>query len=154
MRLYIARHGEAQSSAPSDEQRCLTERGSEDVAALWQQLHAEGVTPTRLIVSPYVRAQQTAEQIAACYPGIGTQDCGLITPDDSPSAVVDWLASQQEALDGWVLVSHMPLVAALTGLLTEGVGARAPFAVGTVACIDLEVPCAGGGRLLWQRSPV
>lgn len=153
MRLYIARHGEARASAPSDELRTLTERGESEVAALWRQLKDEGIDISRVIASPYVRAEQTAGQIGACYPKAARHTCDLITPDDSPLAVIDWLASQKGNLDGWVLVSHMPLVAALTGLITEGVGSRAPFAVGTVACIDLEAPCVGGGRLLWQRSP-
>jgi len=154
VRLYIARHGEAHASAPSDELRCLTGRGEREVAALWQQLSAEGIDISKVVASPYVRAQQTAAQIAHCYPGASEQTCSLITPEDSPESVIEWLASRQSSLDGWVLVSHMPLVAALTGLLTEGIGSRAAFAVGTVACIDLEVPCVGGGRLLWQRSPM
>lgn len=154
MRLYIVRHGEAQASAPLDELRCLTDRGVREVAALWQQLKVEGVEISEVVASPYVRAQQTAVQIAECYPNVSQQTCSLITPDDAPESVIEWLASYESSLDGWALVSHMPLVAALTGLLTEGVGSRAAFAVGTVACIDLEVPCVGGGRLLWQRSPV
>ncbi|MBQ0753018.1 MAG: phosphohistidine phosphatase SixA [Gammaproteobacteria bacterium] len=154
MRLYIVRHGEAHASAPSDELRCLTERGEREVAVLWRQLKAEGIEISEVVASPYVRAQQTAAQIAECYPNVSQHTCSLITPDDSPENVIEWLASRKGSLDGWVLVSHMPLVAALTGLITEGIGSRAAFAVGTVACIDLEVPCVGGGRLLWQRSPV
>lgn len=151
MKLYIVRHGEAEPTASSDAERELTERGRIAVAALWQRLAEEGVQPLSIVSSPYRRAQQTAALIAGCYPGVPTQNCDLITPDESPREVIEWLA-QQGSLDGWVLVSHMPLVAALTGLLTEGLASRVPFAVGTVAYIDLDVPTMAGGRLIWQRN--
>ena len=150
MKLFIVRHGEAESRAPSDSLRPLTARGKRTVSELWSQLQGEGIMPTMLVVSPYVRAQQTADVIAGYYPGIGRQTCDCITPDDDPAAVMAWLASQPVE-EGWVLVSHMPLVAVLAGLLTEGPRARVPFATGSVACLDLDVVAPGGGRLIWQR---
>ena len=150
MKLYIVRHGEAESRAPSDSLRPLTARGRRTVSELWCQLEKEGVRPTMLVVSPYVRAQQTADAIARYYPDISRQTCDGITPDDDPAQVVAWLAGQPRT-DGWVLVSHMPLVAVLTGLLTEGGQARVPFATGSVACLDMEVLAPAGGRLVWQR---
>ncbi|MDF1781321.1 MAG: phosphohistidine phosphatase SixA [Alcanivoracaceae bacterium] len=152
MRLYIVRHGEAEAKAPTDAERNLTVRGGADVTALWAQLKAEGIKPSRIVSSPFNRAKQTAGFIAAQYPGIVVAQKGLITPDDSPEAVIEWLASCSN-IEGLALVSHMPLVAALTGLLTEGVSTRTPFAVGTVACLDMELMAPASGRLLWLRSP-
>ena len=148
MRLYIARHGEAQPRAATDALRPLTDRGRQALSALWQDLSAEGIAPVMLAVSPYVRAQQTADIIGGYYPGIGRQTCDCITPDDDPARVLAWL-QQQQLSDGWVLVSHMPLVAALSGMLTGN--DRLPFGVGSVACIDLDVVARDGGRLIWQR---
>jgi len=152
MRLYIVRHGEAETRASSDAERALTERGRAGVDEIWQSLRRDGVQVARLVHSPYVRARQTAEAISQHYPGIRLEECDLITPDDPVMPVIDWLAGQP-TLEGCVLVSHMPLVAALTGALAEGVSARVPFSVGTVACLDMEVAAVGGGRLIWTRSP-
>lgn len=154
MRLYIVRHGEAETRASSDADRALTERGRAGVAEIWQSLRRDGVQVARIVHSPYVRARQTAEVIGQHYPGVGLEVCDRITPDDPLMPVIDWLADQP-TLDGCVLVSHMPLVAALTGALAEGVSARVPFSVGTVACLDMdmEVAAVGGGRLIWTRSP-
>src|SRR5690606_16541797 len=152
MRLYIVRHGEAETRADSVAERALTGRGRDAVAEIWQSLRRDGVQVARLMHSPYVRARQTAEVIADYYPGIRMEACDLITPDDPVMPVIDWLASQP-TLEGCVLVSHMPLVAALTGALADGVAARVPFSVGTVACLDMEIAAVGGGRLIWTRSP-
>src|SRR5690606_39557380 len=101
---------------------------------------------------PYSRTRITAKVIAAYYPDIRMEACELNTPYDPVMPVIDWLASQP-TLEGCVLVSHMPLVAALTGALADGVAARVPFSVGTVACLHMEIAAVGGGRLIWTRSP-
>lgn len=152
MRLYIVRHGEAEPRAESDALRALTPRGRTEVDNLWRALKSEGIAPRRVLASPFVRAQQTAAIIAAHYAELVPATLDLLTPDDRPQAVLNWLA-QQDTLDGLMLVSHMPLVGLLSGLLSEGEGGRVPFGVGTVACFDLETPAAASARLLWQRHP-
>jgi len=149
MLIYIARHGEAEGPQSTDEARQLTARGREDVSRLWQSLAERGVKPSQLLVSPYVRAQQTAELIAEVFPGTPWQDYGLIVPEGSPDIIIDDL--QGSEWDGAVLVSHMPFVGLLTGKLTDG--GRHGFPVGGVACIDLELMAAGAGRLRWLANP-
>lgn len=152
MRLYIVRHGEAEPRAPTDAERHLTARGRAAVEMLWYNLANEGLLPAKLVASPYARARQTADCIAHQFPGVDRRICDLLVPDGSAEAVLAWLAEQGNISD-WVLVSHMPLVAALTGLMTEGLGSRGAFGVGTVACLDVEVLAPAGSRLLWQRGP-
>ncbi|MDW7747203.1 hypothetical protein [Halomonas sp.] len=54
-----------------------------------------------------------------------------------------------------MLVSHMPLVAALTGLLVEGRGDRGPgFPTAAVAELEAEVWAAGCARLCGFTNPV
>ncbi|PKM21627.1 MAG: phosphohistidine phosphatase SixA, partial [Gammaproteobacteria bacterium HGW-Gammaproteobacteria-14] len=141
MLLYIARHGEAEGPQSTDEARQLTARGRDEVSRLWRSLAARGVRPSKLLVSPYVRAQQTAELIAGVFPGTPWQDYGLIVPEGSPDFIIEDL--QHHAWDGAVLVSHMPFVGLLTSRLTDG--GRHGFPVGGVACIDLELMASGAG---------
>ena len=150
MRLYIVRHGEAEGQLTTDQARALTPRGREDVEQLWEALAQRGVRPSRLISSPYVRARQTADIIAARFPQVARAEMDSITPDGEPEQVIDELLSLG-AGDGWTLVSHMPFVDLLCSSLVAG--QRCSFPVGSVACVELEVLAAGGGRLLWLRSP-
>ena len=151
MKLFISRHGEAVGTAPTDALRPLTERGHEALLAHWQQLKEDGVCVSGLLVSPFVRAQQTADCIDQVFDGLQRTDCDLLVPEASPQAMLDWLMANPVA-ENTVLVSHMPLVAQLTGLWT-GSASRMAFAVGTVACLDVDVAAASGARLMWFCSP-
>ena len=150
MRLYISRHGEAVGTAATDAERALTERGREALVDHWQRLKASGVRVSGLLVSPYLRAQQTADCIAKVYDGLKRQECAELVPEASPHRLLEWLLLNPVG-EETVLVSHMPLVATLTGLLTEGVGSRVPYGTGSVACLDIDVIAPSGGRLIWQK---
>lgn len=152
MRLYIVRHGEAEGQAQTrtDQARALTARGREEVGQLWPALAERGVALSRIINSSYLRAEQTADIIAARFPQAVREQWDSITPQGKPAQIVDELA-KLDTVEGLALVSHMPIVDLLCGLLTDG--QRHSFPVGSVACIDVEVLAAGGGRLLWLRSP-
>ena len=152
MRLYVVRHGEAEPASRSDAERPLTERGRRDVRGLWQALAARGEAPTTIISSPYVRAVQTATEIAGVFNGKVARTTELLVPEARPQEVFDWLLSEP-LRDGMMLVSHMPLVSLLVGRLVDGAEARVPMSVGAVALLDIEVPVAAGGRLVWLRSP-
>lgn len=162
MRLYVVRHGEAERQVTTDEARALTVNGRDGVRRLWQALTSEGERPARLYTSPYVRARQTAAEIAdVCGIGV-TGTCDLLVPDGQPLRVLDWLlgltmqSPVSEPVDHdapLVLVSHMPLVAHLVGQLCEGPSARLPMGVGAVAALDLEVAAVAGARLVWLRAP-
>ncbi|MBZ2187639.1 phosphohistidine phosphatase SixA [Alcanivorax sp. JB21] len=155
--MYVVRHGEAERQVTTDEARALTPRGREGVRQLWETLTSEGERPLRLYTSPYVRARQTAAEIADICGLDVTDTCDLLVPDGHPQRVLDWLlgltmqpADQDSPL---VLVSHMPLVAHLVGQLCEGPSARLPMGVGAVAALDMEVAAMAGARLAWLRAP-
>jgi phosphohistidine phosphatase SixA len=153
MQLYIVRHGEAERSAATDADRALTGRGAAVVRAFWGRLAADRPAPARIVSSPLRRARETARIIADVHDGRPpvTQE-PLLTPEAPPADTLRWLGEQRD-LDTWVLVSHMPLVALLTGLLVDGPGGRYPFPLAGVACLDLEVACSAGARLRWLESP-
>ncbi|MDX1804186.1 MAG: phosphohistidine phosphatase SixA [Alcanivorax sp.] len=152
MKLYLCRHGQAVAQAATDALRPLTQAGQAAVLAHWQALEEEGVVINRVVASPFLRAQQTAECITRVYQGLTIENCEALVPDSPPSAVFDWLLAQ-DLPAGTVLVSHMPLVSVLTAAWTGAGRERFPFNVGTVACLDVEVMAADGARLLWLASP-
>lgn len=152
MKMLIVRHGEAEPNKGDDVGRVLTTRGESQVKTLWQALHEKGVCINRLVVSPYVRTQQTAAIIAGFYPDAVCETEPLLACETNPDDVLEWLL-QQPLEKGLVLVSHMPLVAILAGMLTDSAKARIPFAPGMVACLDVEVAAIAGARLRWCISP-
>ncbi|ERS89551.1 MULTISPECIES: phosphohistidine phosphatase SixA [unclassified Halomonas] len=151
-RLWLMRHGEAAPGAP-DPERALTDRGRLEVARMATWLAGQdGVGEARLLASPYRRARQSAAALAEAL-AREPETLSLITPDDPPGAVSDWLL-EQPAGRPLILVSHMPLVGALTGLLVEGRADRGlGFPTAGVAELEAEVWAAGCARLARFVSP-
>lgn len=150
-RLLIMRHGEAVSGTP-DSARELSERGRREAARMAAWLAGRGdLARLRLLASPYVRARQTAELVGEAL-GVEVETLPIITPDDPPSVVIDWLLEQGDG--PLMLVSHMPLVGALTGLLAEGRADRGPgFATAAVAELEAGAFAAGAARLVRLTTP-
>lgn len=151
-RLLILRHGEAGPGRP-DAERELTGRGHEEAQRMAAWLVArDELAGLRLLASPYRRAQQTAAIIGEAL-GVPVETLPIITPDDAPSMVADWLLAQPEGRP-LMLVSHMPLVGALTGLLVEGRVDRGPgFPTAALAELEAEVWAAGCARLSRLIAP-
>ncbi|WP_372613709.1 phosphohistidine phosphatase SixA [Halomonas sp.] len=152
--LLIMRHGQAGNGSP-DASRTLTARGRDEGLCMATWLAGRDdldLSRLRLLASPYRRAQQTAELIAEALEA-ELETLPIITPDDSPVAAVDWLLE----LDGGeplLLVSHMPLVAALTGLLVEGRSDRGPgFPTAAIAELEADVFANGCARIIRFTSP-
>ncbi|AQU85101.1 MULTISPECIES: SixA phosphatase family protein [unclassified Halomonas] len=149
------RHGEAAPGFP-DQSRLLTPHGEleADSMARWLALRVEqGELPQpKLYASPYARAQQTAQRFSEAL-GVPLYTLDFITPDDSPSVVNDWLLSQPED-ETILLVSHMPLVGELAGLLMEGARSRGVgFPTAAIAELEAEVWAAGCAQLKYFTQP-
>ncbi len=151
-RLLILRHGEAGPGRP-DAERELTGRGHDEVhrTAAWLA-GRDDLATLRLLASPYRRAQQTAAIVGEAL-GVSVETLPIITPDDAPEAVADWLLGQTQGRP-LMLVSHMPLVGTLTGLLVEGRADRGVgFATAALAELEAEVWASGCARLVRLISP-
>lgn len=150
--LLLMRHGEASPGSP-DSERELSTRGHQEAERManWLAGRSE-LAGLRLLASPYRRARQTAAHIARAL-GVVVEPLSLITPDDPPAVVLDWL--QREPLAGPVmLVSHMPLVGTLSGLLVEGRGDHGlGFPTAAIAELTAEVPAVGCARLTRFTTP-
>lgn len=151
-RLLVMRHGEAGPGRP-DAERELTGRGSDEAqrVAAWLAGRSD-LAGLRLLSSPYRRAHQTAAIIGEAL-GAAAETLPIITPDDDPAAVADWLLEQPEGRP-LLLVSHMPLVGALTGLLVEGRADRGlGFPTAAVAELEADVWASGCARLVGFTTP-
>jgi phosphohistidine phosphatase len=131
--LWLLRHGEAEPRARSDAERALTERGRKEVRKSAE--HLRGRELAHILVSPYLRAQQTAELVReALGLALPLTTVDWATPDDSPRMAVN----RFEQYPGeCLLVSHNPLLGNLSGLLLHG-HLQQPLGLHTASLVVLD----------------
>lgn len=142
MRLWLLRHGQAGPYVRTgDHLRELTAHGRREV--LHAAGHLLGEPLQSILVSPYVRAQQTAELVHEALgraPALLTVDG--ITPDDDPREVLRLLSERSE--QDLLVVSHQPLLGALAGLLVHGhLQEPLPLQTASLVLLEGELPLAG-----------
>jgi phosphohistidine phosphatase len=114
-----------------------------------QRANARGVAVAWIYHSGILRAQQTAELVAAVLaPAEGVREIGGLCPDDDPIIARAELEAASRPL---MLVSHLPYLGRLAGLLTTGDAQRAviEFAPATLACVARH---SAGWKLRWSIS--
>jgi len=146
MQLFIMRHGQAEPMSINDSQRELTKQGylEADKMAKWMVSHQ--LAPEQVFVSPYIRAQQTAETVINHFNvSIRTKTLDFITPTGNAKEVHDYLDGfcQTQNLQRVLIVSHMPLVSYLVSELTFD--NQSPiFQTAAIAQIDYDITSMKG----------
>lgn len=153
-RIFIMRHGQAEPMKADDVSRQLTLLGKKEADDMAVKLSLWIPQLDALLVSPYLRAQQTAAQIKRRHPKIEfEQTCADFTPDASPQTAADYLLALMALnpnLDTWLIVSHMPMVSYLVDQLCPG---KMPI-FNTAAIAEIEFDLATqAGRLVAISSP-
>jgi phosphohistidine phosphatase len=147
--LYLMRHGAAEDVSPSgrDEHRALTPSGSAAVRRVALALRGMGSRPFgRIVASPLVRAQQTAEIMRAVLcpqPRIEIETDEDLVPEGSAYELAVRLAS---AASDTLLVGHQPNIESVTRAIlappspAEGRAAHLPsgFRTATVVAFHLD----------------
>ena len=142
MKVFIMRHGEAEVVASSDEARHLTEYGRKQSISQGQwfktHLNSTALSVHKVIVSPYVRAQETFELVNSALDNIldDVETWSGITPYGNATLVADYLSVlQEQGVESVLLVSHLPLVGSI---VSELYGKRNPisFYPSTIVQID------------------
>lgn len=139
MNLVIMRHGEA-GWHTIDQQRELTEAGRLATANVARKLAGSPWRPGLIWCSPLIRARQTATIVAELL-NCPIEEREFLTPDDDPGLCLNALIEAQEK--SLMVVSHMPLVGALSTLLVDGHRHGIPFM--TSQAVMLDMPIAGPG---------
>ena len=157
--LCIMRHGiavdRAPGPAPDDSKRSLTPEGRERMRQIARGLAATGFSPDWVVASPYLRAAETAEIVAAsCGAGVQLDLCEALEPGGSVADLLVFLGRRAQRRRVLV-VGHEPGLSDLAANLT-GAGRRANFAFKKGGCCLLafdEFPPQSPGRLVWWLTP-
>jgi phosphohistidine phosphatase len=142
MNLMIMRHGEAEPYAgeTTDASRSLTNFGREYVHKVAQELVKAGANRGEIdliLVSPYLRTQQTADIV---MDNLGQKPlrktCNWLLSESSVQTACEELeAIRYLNPDNILIVSHMPLVSLLLEYLS---GDRLALGPANVALVELE----------------
>jgi phosphohistidine phosphatase len=141
------RHGRAESFAPEDHRRQLTERGVREVRAAGHWLVEQDLVPTYALVSSAVRTRDTWAHLVATT---GTTTEAVI--DEAlyaagPESALDILRATPEEAEVVLCVGHNPTAASLAHLLDDGDAdpdafraMSAGFPPAAMAVLDVHVP--------------
>lgn len=146
MRVFVMRHGEAQSVAPSDSARQLTAKGKEQAYKQAKWLQSLNHSLDKVLVSPYIRAQQTFEQLDLAYEKQlqnKQETWNTLTPYGDASLVADYLrVLYQEGTQNLLIISHLPLVGEI---VTELCSKKSPanFYPATIVEIEIDEKLSG-----------
>jgi len=160
MDLLIIRHAPAEDrdrfaeTGQPDELRPLTQRGIERMTLAARGLTTLALPIERLIVSPLVRAQQTAEILAPTLELKHFDTEAILSPEATVDQQIDWLRKQPR-VDGLALVGHEPSVGQLCTALIHGqANGNMPMKKGAAALIRFDNRIGhGNGRLIWFLPP-
>jgi phosphohistidine phosphatase len=149
MKVVIMRHGDAVLGADDDGARALTAAGRQHSLnmALWLQTQLP--TVDRVLVSPYLRAQQTWETISTLFPGAEVETMDELVPHGRASRVVNEVLGLQDEVETLLIISHLPLVGHLVSELCPPL-VSPMFVTSAMAGIELQ---DSRGTLLWQQAP-
>jgi phosphohistidine phosphatase len=146
MQLLLLRHADAVDDAPSDRQRTLSEKGHAQACRCAKFCQRADLTADVVLTSPYVRARETAEPVAAAL-GAELIEEKFLAPGMSPETALEELAAYSK-FEGVMLVGHEPDFSMLTAFL---IGLRTDESVYirkcSLTCITLPELSAGKGVL-------
>jgi phosphohistidine phosphatase len=134
--LFIMRHGQAHMQAPSDELRELTALGTEQAfnAAHKYLSHYHF---DHIFVSPFLRAQQTFDQVKAAHVSFShAGTVSWVTPDVSTQQAVKELASLEGEALSILIICHQTFAGRLASQLCDG--HEQGMHVDTAAIVDIQ----------------
>jgi len=150
MQIFIMRHGEAANVAGDDSLRPLTAQGINEAKIMGQWLLQKKTKLIDVFVSPYIRAQQTCDNVSSLLLKANLlvnppETVNFITPSGNAQHVhdfLDGLLSQRQEIDnnkdfGVLFVSHMPFVSYFVAELTDK-NKMPIFPTGAIAVIDYD----------------
>ncbi len=158
--LQITRHaksGKKDDPAFADIERPLKKRGKKDAPYMAQLLQRMEATPDKLISSPAMRAQMTAQAMLKEWerPDEELEIADVLYPGDADEIML-WIASLPNEADRIMIVGHQPDLSRLVELLTgDGPGDMPTCAI---ACCefgtdDWNAVIRGSGHLKWVVTP-
>jgi len=159
VQIVIIRHAIAEDreafavGGRPDAERPLTDRGAARMRRAAQGLRTILPAIDRLVSSPYGRAKQTAEIVAAEYADLVVETIDALEPGGEPADLVEWLCGLGR-IEVVALVGHEPDLSALVShLLTGRDEVSVELKKGATCLLECERPGPGECTLRWLLAP-
>jgi phosphohistidine phosphatase len=157
MELYLVRHAIAEepSSTGRDADRALTREGEAKMRRIAQGLRALEVRLDLILTSPYRRAAETAEVLAAALGGVERRALEELAAAGDTGALLAALRPYRQ-VEALALVGHQPDLGYVASQIMTGSPdlCPLPFKKGGVACLEIPSPRgAMRGELAWFMTP-
>ncbi len=160
MDVLLIRHAPAEDreqfaqTGQADELRPLTPRGIERMQLAARGLMTLALPIERLITSPLVRAQQTAQILAPALEIRQFDTEAMLSAEVSTENLIDWLRKQPR-VDGLALIGHEPNLSHLAETLLCGAATGTmPLKKGGAVLLRFsDAVGAGQGQLIWALTP-
>jgi phosphohistidine phosphatase len=158
MDLYLVRHADAlpqgADGIASDEERPLSEDGRKQAIKLGSALKRRQIAVDLIVVSPLVRAVQTAAELRTVL-GLSEVQVEIreeLAPGGRPKKLVRYLNGLQA--NAIALVGHQPDLSLYAGWLMGEKEIQINFVKSGAAYIRVEgSPAKGTGVLMWLLTP-
>jgi phosphohistidine phosphatase len=160
MKLLIVRHADAgdavefAKTGKSDDQRPLSEKGREQMKKAAVGLKELVPAADLVVMSPYVRAVQTAEIVKAAYGNVAQETTQTLEPEVPPSEFEAWLREHADH-EVVIAVGHEPHLGTLaTYLLCGSDDSRVEMKKGGACLLVFDKRAKrGDGMLRWLMGP-
>jgi phosphohistidine phosphatase len=125
MNLYVLRHGIATGSflpgSSLDSERALTPKGRRKLRKIAEGMRASGMSFDLILSSPYTRARETAEIVAAVFKRRGSLELlEALAPSGSMRRLIEFIDSFEGPKDDILLVGHEPFLSEFISFLICG----------------------------------
>lgn len=153
----VIRHGLAESKASGgDAERALTEEGLAEMERIGAGLAVLQRAPMVVLSSPYRRAMQTAERVAAAFGGVRIEPVEALAPGATPDEILRTVAAHCPGDRGGVaVVGHEPdLGRFVSHALAASNRSFCALRKGAACLLEFPaVPRAGNATLEWALEP-
>ena len=151
MELFLLRHGHAETEAATDSQRSLSEMGKAEVRQSVENDKNSLARVQRIIVSPFLRAQQSADIACKVLGDVARFNSELLLPNADPSALVNHMHTlyHRENINSILLVGHRPLLGIMLDSLSGSEPGRYRLATASLAAMDAGVMAKGCCEIRW-----
>ncbi|RLV60372.1 phosphohistidine phosphatase SixA [Parashewanella curva] len=152
MQFFLMRHGEASFNAKTDDARVLTPNGKAQASQIGHWLNEQVETFDLILVSPYVRAQQTWDEVKKSLGKVPRiESLTELTPDADPErcAIAVEAYAQHYQAKNTLVIAHMPLLGYLVSELVSDIEPPL-FSTAGVAVVEMN---SASSKLLVQHSP-
>jgi len=153
VKVILVRHGDAEADIPEgmeDDARALTARARGVLPTHFEQLRDLIGTPDAMVMSPLVRAVQTATLMAQALAYEGPMRAHRFLLPDSPVGAVETILDGDQGAT-LVLVGHQPTIGAIAAYLLQV--PTFPRGVIPGTAIGLETQAGHPARLLFYAAP-